>query len=94
MGVAAVCWNNGHNVGVVVLVIALALQLVHVAAADDRVGGEQADAAQNERAGVALALLGVVERRVAAVGVSAKQHVSGRKTDRGREGGYSASRLA
>ena len=71
MGVAAVCWNNGHNVGVVVLVIALALQLVHVAAADDRVGGEQADAAQNERAGVALALLGVVERRVAAVGVPA-----------------------
>ena len=72
MGVAAVCWNNGHNVGVVVLVIALALQLVHVAAADDRVGGEQADAAQDESAGVALALLSVVERRVAAVGIPAK----------------------
>ncbi len=64
-----VCWNDRKDMSVVVLVIALALQLRHVAAADDRVGGEQADAAQHKGAGVALALLGVVERRVAAVGI-------------------------
>ncbi len=69
--VAAVGRNDRNNVSVVVLVIALALQLRHVAAADDRVGGEQTDAAQNERAVVALTLLRVVERRVAAVGVPA-----------------------
>jgi len=74
--VAVVCRNNGHNVSVVVLVIAPALQLGHVAAADDGVGGEQADAAQDEGAGVALALLSVVERRVAAVGIPAKQQLS------------------
>jgi hypothetical protein len=45
--VATVRRHNGHDVSVVVLVVALALQLVHVAAGDDRVGGEQADAAQN-----------------------------------------------
>jgi hypothetical protein len=75
--VAAVCWNNGHDVSVVVLVVAPALQLVHVAAADDGVGGEEADAAQDERAGVALLLRGVVEGRVAAVGVPARQRVRG-----------------
>jgi hypothetical protein len=40
--VAVVGRNNGHNVSVVVLVIAPALQLGHVAAVDDGVGGEQA----------------------------------------------------
>ena len=69
--VAAVGRNDRNDVSVVVLVVAPALQLVHVAAADDGVGGEQADAAHDERAGVALALLRVVERRVTAVGVPA-----------------------
>ena len=74
--VAAASRNDRYDVSVIVLVVAPALQLVHVAAADDRVGGEQADAAQDEGAGVALALLSVVERRVAAVGIPAKQQLS------------------
>ena len=68
-GVGGVCGNDGNNVGVVVLVVALALKLVHVAAANDGVGGEHADAAEQQGAGVAGALVGVVVARVAAVGI-------------------------
>ena len=46
---------------IVVLVVAFSLQLVHVATANDRVGREQADAAQHQSATVAFAPLAVVE---------------------------------
>ena len=88
--VAAASRNDRHDVSVIVLVVAPALQLVHVAAADDRVGGEQADAAQDEGAGVALALLRVVERRVAAVRIPADDMRRGRSNTRVMWSGWSA----
>ena len=59
--VGGVFRNDRNNVGIVILVVALAKQIEHVAAANDGVGGEQADTAQHQRSSVALALCGVVD---------------------------------